>query len=98
MNRASITFNPIGVIRSEHVVARQTPIQPAYAKGCKGQVELFPEYAEGLRDLDGFSHIYLIFYFNQAGPSATDRQAVSSGYVPEASFRPVHRAVPMASA
>ena len=66
--RAGITFHPIGVIRSEHVEARQTPIQPAYAKGCKGQVEIYPEFAEGLRDLEGFSHIYLIFHFNQAGP------------------------------
>jgi len=68
MNRETIPFNPIGMIRSEHVVARQTPIQPVYAKGCKGRVEIFPEFAEGLRDLDGFSHIYLIFHFNQAGP------------------------------
>jgi tRNA-Thr(GGU) m(6)t(6)A37 methyltransferase TsaA len=68
MNRETIPFIPIGVIRSEHVVARQTPIQPVYAKGCKGRAEIFPEFAEGLRDLDGFSHIYLIFHFNQAGP------------------------------
>jgi tRNA-Thr(GGU) m(6)t(6)A37 methyltransferase TsaA len=64
----TITFKPIGVIRSEHVEARRTPIQPIYAKGCKGRVEIFPEFAEGLRDLNGFSHIYLIFHFNQAGP------------------------------
>lgn len=63
-----ITFKPIGVIRSEHVVAQQTPIQPVYAKGCKGLVELFADYVEGLEDLDGFSHIYLIFHFNKAGP------------------------------
>lgn len=62
-----ITFKPIGVIRSEHVEARRTPIQPIYAKGCKGRVEIFPEFAEGLRDLQGFSHIYLIFHFNRAG-------------------------------
>jgi tRNA (adenine37-N6)-methyltransferase len=69
MNRKDgITCNPIGVIRSEHVVARETPIQPAYAKGCKGQAEIFPEFVEGLSDLDGFSHIYLIYHFNQAGP------------------------------
>ncbi len=64
----TITFKPIGVIRSEHVEARRTPIQPIYAKGCKGRVEIFPEFAEGLSDLQGFSHIYLIFHFNQAGP------------------------------
>ncbi len=68
MKSEPITVHPIGVIRSEHVVARETPIQPAYAKGCKGRVELFPEFAEGLRDLEGFSHIYLIYQFNQAGP------------------------------
>jgi tRNA-Thr(GGU) m(6)t(6)A37 methyltransferase TsaA len=61
-----ITFKPIGVIHSEHVAAEQTPIQPAYAKGCQGWAEIFPEYAEGLRDLEGFSHIYLIYHFHQA--------------------------------
>lgn len=65
MKQESITFKPIGVIRSEHVVARQTPIQPAYAKGCKGRVEIFPKFAEGLQDLCGYSHIYLIYHFNQ---------------------------------
>jgi tRNA (adenine37-N6)-methyltransferase len=68
MKREDITFTPIGVIRSEHTVARQTPIQPAYAKGCKGRAEIFPEFVEGLQDLEGFLHIYLIFHFNQAGP------------------------------
>ncbi len=68
MNRTSITFSPIGVIRSGHDVARQTPIQPVYAKGCEGRIEIFPEFAEGLRDLEGFSHIYLIYYFNRADP------------------------------
>jgi len=67
MKREPITVHPIGVIRSEHVVARETPIQPAYAKGCKGQVEVFPEFVEGLRDLEGFSHIYLLYQFHQAG-------------------------------
>lgn len=68
MHQTDIIFKPIGVIRSEHLVAQQTPIQPAYAKGCKGRAELLPEYAEGLRDLEGFSHIYLIFSFHRAGP------------------------------
>ncbi len=68
MTQEGITFKPIGVIHSEHMVARQTPIQPAYAKGCKGRVEIFPQFVKGLQDLEGFSHIYLIFYFHQAGP------------------------------
>jgi tRNA-Thr(GGU) m(6)t(6)A37 methyltransferase TsaA len=67
MTNAVITYKPIGVIRSEHVVADQTPIQTAYAKGCEGRAEIFPEFTEGLRDLDGFSHVYLIYHFHQAG-------------------------------
>jgi tRNA (adenine37-N6)-methyltransferase len=69
MNRTYITFSPIGVICSEHKSAGQTPIQPIYAGGCKGQVEIFPEFAAGLHDLENFSHIYLIYYFNQAEPA-----------------------------
>lgn len=42
------------------------PIQPVYARGCPGKVEVFPEYVEGLADLDGFSHVYLIYHFHLA--------------------------------
>ena len=69
MNESVITYHTIGVVRSEHVAAEQTPIQPAYAKGCKGRAEVFPEFAAGLRDLEGFSHVYLIYHFHQAGPA-----------------------------
>jgi len=53
MSEAVITYKTIGVIRSEHHAAEKTPIQPTYAKG--------------LRDLDGFSHVYLIYHFHQSG-------------------------------
>jgi tRNA-Thr(GGU) m(6)t(6)A37 methyltransferase TsaA len=69
MRETAITYRPIGVIRSEHVAAQETPIQPAYAKGCKGRAEVFPEFASGLRDLEGFSHVYLIYHFHRAGPA-----------------------------
>lgn len=64
-----ISFQPIGVIRSLHRNGGETPIQPAYAKGCLGRAEVFPEYAEGLKDLGGFSHIYLIYHLHLAGPA-----------------------------
>jgi tRNA-Thr(GGU) m(6)t(6)A37 methyltransferase TsaA len=64
-----ITYKPIGVIRSEHTRPEETPIQPAYATGHQGRVEVLPEYAEGLRDLDGFSHVYLIYHFHVADPA-----------------------------
>ena len=40
------------------------PIQPSGAKGIKGTVELMPEYAEGLQDLEGFSHVILIYHLH----------------------------------
>ena len=69
MNPSGITFFPIGVVRSEHTVAKETPIQPAYAKGCRGRVEILSQFAEGLRDLEGFSHLYLIVHLHQADPA-----------------------------
>lgn len=69
MNAREIRFLPIGVIRSPHNVPEETPIQPTYASGVPGRVEVFDDYADGLRDIDGFSHIYLLYVFDRAqGP------------------------------
>ena len=59
-----IKYKPIGVIHSPFKEPKGTPIQPASAKGTKGTVEIFPEYAEGLRDIEGFSHIILLYHFH----------------------------------
>ncbi len=67
MMSAAVTYKSIGVIHSEHTLVNETPIQPLYAKGCKGQAEILPEFAEGLHDLEGFSHIFLIYHFHRAG-------------------------------
>ncbi len=42
------------------------PIQPSGAAGVKGSVEVLPEYADGLQDLDGFSHIILLYQFDRS--------------------------------
>lgn len=42
------------------------PIQPAGAAGVKGMVEVFAEFRPGLDDLDGFSHVILLYYFHRA--------------------------------
>jgi len=59
-----IIYRPIGVIRSPFKAPEGTPIQPAGAKGVVGRVELLPEYKEGLKDIDGFSHIILVYHFH----------------------------------
>ena len=67
MKPANCIYRPIGVIRSGHTDPGATPIQPAYAAGCTGRAEVLPEFAAGLRDLDGFSHVYLIYHLHRAG-------------------------------
>lgn len=62
-----VVYAPIGVIRSSHVKAEDTPIQPVYARECVGRVEVFAEYADGLKDLEGFSHIILLYHLDRAG-------------------------------
>ncbi len=59
-----IKYDPIGVIHSPYKTTRGTPIQPAGAKGVAGSIEIFPEYVAGLADLDGFSHIYVLYHFH----------------------------------
>jgi tRNA-Thr(GGU) m(6)t(6)A37 methyltransferase TsaA len=68
MRKGAFCYSPIGVIRSGHVEAEKVPIQPVFARGCRGRVEVFREFAEGLRDLEGFSHIFLVYHFHRAAP------------------------------
>lgn len=57
-------YRPIGVIRSEHKGKADIPIQSAFGKDSKGRVEVSPEFAAGLRDIEGFSHVILIYHFH----------------------------------
>ena len=59
-----INYRPIGIIRSKYKDSEGTPIQTTGAKGVGGTAEILPECAEGLKDLDGFSHIILIYHFH----------------------------------
>jgi len=61
-----VTYQPIGVIHSPFTNVAGMPIQPAGARGVAGTVEVEPEYEEGLKDLDGFSHIILLYHFHRS--------------------------------
>jgi len=61
-----IEFTPIGVIHSPFTKPEGMPIQPSGARGITGTVELFEPFAAGLKDLDGFSHIMLIYCFHRS--------------------------------
>jgi len=59
-----IEYTPIGIIRTPFKTPAGTPIQPTGADGVEAKVEVFPEYSEGLADLEGFSHIILLYLFH----------------------------------
>jgi len=65
----SIIYQPIGTIHSPFSSIEDMPIQPAGALGVRGTVEVYAEFAEGLKDLDGFSHLVLLYHFHRAGPA-----------------------------
>lgn len=56
----------IGVIHTPFTDPKGMPIQPAGAREVIGTVEILPEFAAGLQDLEGFSHIFLIYHFHRA--------------------------------
>ena len=59
-----ICYTPIGIIHTPFKSPKGTPIQPSAGKDVEGTVEIFSEYAECLKDLDGFSHIILLFHLH----------------------------------
>ena len=59
-----VKYRPVGIIHSPFKEPKGTPIQPAGAEGINGTVEVFPEYTEGLKDVEGFSYIILIYHFH----------------------------------
>ncbi len=60
----AIHYRPIGVIHSPFHEAEGTPVQPSGAAGIKGFVDLEEKYLPGLKDLEGFSHIFLLYHFH----------------------------------
>ena len=63
-DHSKIELSPIGIIYSPFKEPKGTPIQTAAAKDIEGKVEIFKEYVEGLKDLNGFSHIILLYHFH----------------------------------
>ena len=68
-NNMSITISPIGVVHSSLTDADGAPIQPVFAEASKAVVEVYEPYREGLKDLEGFERIWLIYWFHKATQS-----------------------------
>ena len=65
MSMDNIELKPIGIIHSPYTNRKRMPIQPSFS--CEtGEVEVFSEYEPGLKDIEGFSHIILLYHFNKS--------------------------------
>jgi tRNA-Thr(GGU) m(6)t(6)A37 methyltransferase TsaA len=64
MDDYNIIYRPIGIIHTPFKSPGGIPIQPCFGRGIKGHIEIFDEYCDGLKDLDGFSHIILLYHFH----------------------------------
>ena len=59
-----LTYKTIGVIHSPFKEPKNVPIQASASKGTEGTVEVYPQYADGLCDIEGFSHLILLYHFH----------------------------------
>jgi tRNA-Thr(GGU) m(6)t(6)A37 methyltransferase TsaA len=59
-------MTPIGFIHSPFSSLEGMPIQPTGAAGVRGRVEILPEYRAGLKDIEGFSHLILLYLFHRS--------------------------------
>lgn len=59
-------MNSIGTIYTAYKTKQDCPIQPLYTSDVLGRVEVSAQYAEGLKDIESFSHIYLLYLFDRA--------------------------------
>jgi tRNA-Thr(GGU) m(6)t(6)A37 methyltransferase TsaA len=67
---SQVTYHPIGVIHSPFTELSQMPIQPTGESSAPGAADVFPEFAEGLKDLDGFSHVILLYHLHEVGKTS----------------------------
>lgn len=67
-------IEPIGIIHSPHKNKQDCPLQPLYAADAIGRVEVYAPYVKGLKDIETFSHIYIIYLFDRAGEVKLIRQ------------------------
>ena len=88
-----VTLQHIGVIHTPFATKEDAPIQGAFRPEAVGTVELRPEFAAGLADIDGFSHLILLYEFDRAAPVEMVRQTFL-GDEPHGLFATRHPARP----
>ncbi len=95
MSAPTLTLEPIGVVHSPFIERGEAPRQGVGAPETRGRIELFRghNYEDALCDLDGFSHVWVIFWFHKnegwrpkvLPPRSSDKRGVFSTRSP---YRP----------
>lgn len=64
MDKATIIFSPIGIIHTPYKTPEDAPCQ---GRGIESicNIKIFPEYEDGLKDIEGFSHLIILYYFHR---------------------------------
>jgi len=73
-----IDFKPVGIAHSPWKTPGAPPFQSSFSE-TNGTIEIFPEYLEGLKNIEGFSHLILISHFDRAERRALTEQPLSDG-------------------
>ena len=60
-----ITYHPIGILHSPFSDLKEMPIQPTGGASSPGTAEVLPEFTSGLKDLEGFSHVILLYHLHK---------------------------------
>jgi tRNA (adenine37-N6)-methyltransferase len=60
-----IIYSPIGLIHSPYKTLENIPVQNSGSKNMMAEIEIFPQFIDGLKDIDGFSHLILLYHFHQ---------------------------------
>lgn len=67
--QTQICLTALGIIRTPYTESTGVPIQSGTAGDVEGTIEVFPEYADGLRDLEGFERIWVLYHLDRiSGP------------------------------
>ena len=61
---SQVMYTQIGIIHTTFKTQAETPIQGVFSPDSVGEIELFQQYSEGLKDISGFSYIILIYHFH----------------------------------
>jgi len=67
-----ITYHSIGWVQTPFTDIEGMPIQPSGARGIAGVIHLSPDFAAGLKDLDGFSHLILLYHLHRCSGHALE--------------------------